>query len=465
MKLIKTIPLIAGMLGALWANPLKASDLSKADMENLVRRSYQYVALFNTLNNFAVSAKNPFAAGGWNKTHYPKGLMDASVRAIPRPNNDTLYVLSMLDLRKDAVIIQYPAFDSKFVSLETSALDHYVNIPLATSKGDFKKPTSILYYSARTEGYAGEPVEGVDKIMEMSGDYAIAFLRVMPEANDPAKFKANMAAIQQVKLQTLSEFQGKPAKPADPETIPAYGNDQMVFTNHFQEVMQFVFNHTTFDPGKYVMDREALAALKTVGVEPGQEYDASKFPEIDGKRLAAVAAEVASKENAIWNDPKKAAPFQYKLFQPKGHMDIDTMVLQSVVGPLGQPASQAMYPGIATTDSKPMNAEHDYVIRMTKVELPPAVAFWSATLYDTKHGFFIPNKEDKYSVGQNAGMKLNESGGIAIHIAAEQPKGVPAENWLPITREDLGIDVIMRVYQPDLEKMKTWKAPKAEMVK
>ena len=41
--------------------------------------------------------KNPFAAGGWNKTHYPEGLMDASVRAIPRPNNDTLYVLSLLD--------------------------------------------------------------------------------------------------------------------------------------------------------------------------------------------------------------------------------------------------------------------------------------------------------------------------------------------------------------------------------
>ncbi|MEE8606279.1 MAG: hypothetical protein V3S55_01640, partial [Nitrospiraceae bacterium] len=76
------------------------ADLSQADMENLVRRSYQYVALFNTLNNFAVNDKNPFAAGGWNKTHYPEGLMDASIRAIPRPNNDTLYVLSLLDLRK-----------------------------------------------------------------------------------------------------------------------------------------------------------------------------------------------------------------------------------------------------------------------------------------------------------------------------------------------------------------------------
>ncbi len=442
----------------------KTEDLKSADMENLVRRSYQYVALFNTINNFAVNDKNPFAAGGWNKTHYPEGLMDASVRTIPRPNNDTLYVLSLLDLRKDAVVIEYPVFQSKFVSLETSALDHYCDIPLATSKGDFNEPTSILYYSDRTEGYSGEPVEGVGKIMEMSGDYAVAFLRVMPEANDPAKFKANLAAIQQVKLQTLSEFQGKPAKPADPETIPAYSNDAQVFANNFQEVMQFVFNHTTFDP-EDEMDQTALAALKTVGVEPGKQYDAGKVPKLDGKRLATVAEEIAKEQNTMWNDPAAAGAFKFKLFQPKGQMDISTMVLQSAVGPLGQPADQAMYPGIATTDGLPMNAQHDYVIRMTKEEMPPFTAFWSATLYDTKQGFFIPNKEKKYSVGQNAGMKLDASGGIEIHIAAEQPEGVPTENWLPISREDLGIGVIMRVYVPDLKKMKTWKAPKADMLK
>jgi hypothetical protein len=347
------------------------------------------------------------------------------------------------------------------VSLETSALDHYCEIPLATSKGDFKKPTDILYYSTRTEGYSGAPIEGVNEIMKMSGDYAIAFLRVMPEANDPEKFKANVAAIQRVKLQTLSEFQGKPAKPADPATMPAYGNDEGVFTNNFQEVMQFVFNHTTFDP-KNEMDQAALTALESVGVEPGKQYDSGTVPKIDGKQLAVVAAEIAKRQNAIWNNPKKVAPFLFKVFQPKGHMDIDSMVLQSAVGPIGQPADQAMYPGIATTDGAPMNAQHDYVIRMSKEDMPPYTAFWSATLYDTKQGFFIPNKEKKYSVGQNAGMKLNASGGIEIHIAAEQPEGVPAENWLPINREDLGIDVILRVYVPDLKKMKTWKAPMAE---
>ncbi len=36
--------------------------------------------------------------------------------------------------------------------------------------------------------------------------------------------------------------------------------------------MQFVFNHTSFDPNNE-MDVAALAALKTIGVEPGKQYD------------------------------------------------------------------------------------------------------------------------------------------------------------------------------------------------
>jgi len=96
--------------------------------------------------------------------------------------------------------------------------------------------------------------------------------------------------------------------------------------------------------------------------------------------------------------------------------------------------------------------------------LPPAGAFWSLTLYDLNHGFFIPNDRKKYSVGENAGMKLNDAGGIEIFIAAEKPTGVPEENWLPIDRRDEDLSLVLRIYVPDLEKMKTWTSPKAVMI-
>ena len=68
-------------------------------------------------------------------------------------------------------------------------------------------------------------------------------------------------------------------------------------------------------------------------------------------------------------------------------------------------------------------------------------------------------------MGENAGMKLNKDGGIEIYIAASKPKGVPEENWLPIERKDEAIDAMLRLYIPDVEKMKTWQTPKAEMLK
>ena len=58
-------------------------------------------------------------------------------------------------------------------------------------------------------------------------------------------------------------------------------------------------------------------------------------------------------------------------------------------------------------------------------------------------------------------MKLGANGGIEIYIAAEQPPGVPEENWLPIVRRDEDLGVILRLYVPDLEKFETWQAPRA----
>jgi hypothetical protein len=102
---------------------------------------------------------------------------------------------------------------------------------------------------------------------------------------------------------------------------------------------------------------------------------------------------------------------------------------------------------------------------MNKDELPPATAFWSLTLYDQANGFFIPNEQKKYSVGENAGFKLNDEGGIEIFISVEKPAGVADENWLPINRGDIELSLLYRIYVPDAEKMKTWKMSLPEIIR
>jgi len=423
-----------------------------------VRRSYKYVAMYNVNNKFALTQ------GGWNFCVSGTELKDHTMTDIARPNNDTLYISCMLDLRKDPVILEIPAFDSKYVSLMVTGYDHYVNVPMSVTKGDFSKPEKVLFYTSRTEGYDASKIEGVDRYFEMTGDFVSAVFRVMPHANDQALFDKIIGQMRSVKVMTLSELQGKPAKAINDVQFPSVGQtDPDVYENNFLEVMQFVVNNTSFDPNNE-LDNAFLSAMKPLGVEPGKTFDKNKVATIDGKRFRAMAEKVRQVEFARAQDPAETAKYGVSLFQPKGQMQLEHLVLQSVIGPIGLPATEAMYLPVVTKDGQPMNAQNDYVIRMSKDEMPPAEAFWSLTLYDSANGFFIPNDHKKYSVGENAGMKLNADGGIEIYVAAEQPEGVPEENWLPVNTQDENLDIILRIYVPDMEQFKTWSAPTAEIV-
>jgi hypothetical protein len=432
--------------------------LTDEEVINIVERSYQYVAMYNVNNKFAR------LQGGWNTVSPDTALKDHTMREIARPNNDTYYTGCMLDLRHDPVIIEVPAFDSKYASLMVTAYDHYVNIPLASRLGDFKKPEKVLFYSAHKEGYSGEPVEGIDRIFEASGDFVSAIFRVMPHISDPDRYQRIVKDMLSVRLVTLSEYKGGRVKPIDDIQFPPFGKtDADVFENNLLEVMQFVFNHITFDPDNRE-DEAVLAAYKPLGVTPGKDFNPNKVVKIDGKRFRETTQQIQGKWLVSMSNQKKQDELRTFIFQPKGKTTLEAVLAVSIIGPIGMPQEEAIYPPVSTSDGQQMNAMHDYVVRMTKDELPPAGAFWSLTLYDLEQGFFIPNKRKKYSVGENAGMKLNKDGGIEIYIAAEKPEGVPAENWLPIPREDLDLNAVLRIYAPDLEKMKTWKAPVAEKI-
>ncbi len=166
--------------------------------------------------------------------------------------------------------------------------DHYVNIPMSTGRGDFGKPSAILFYSERTPDYDGEPVKGVDKVFEVTGDFVSAVLRVMPHAAEPGRLEANRAAMHTVKLEPLSEFLGQKEGGGknldlqeDLARFPKFRLDFEIFENRFFGVMQFVVDHTTFDP-KDELDSALLENLRPLGVEPGKQFEPDAVANIDG---------------------------------------------------------------------------------------------------------------------------------------------------------------------------------------
>jgi hypothetical protein len=360
--------------------------LTIEQVENLVKRSYQYVAMYNVNNKFAL-AEEGMSTRGYNKGFKNTQLFDHTVKAIARPNNDVLYQAALLDLRKDAAVFEFPPMESKYVSIMATGYDHYVNVPLSTTNGDFKEPITVLFYSQRTENYKGGPVERINKTFEMTGDFISLVMRVMPHANEIEKYERIVEQINSLKGISLAEFQGRTKLEDDTIEFPEFGTtDADIFENNLMEVMQFVFNHSTFDSST-TLDKEILAAYKPFGIEPGKSYDTESALKIDGTRFREVSIKIKDTELAKINDPEVSNLLLPKIFQLKDKMTLEPMLFQSVVGPIGLPMREAMYPPVVSSDGVPMNALNDYVIRMNSEELPPANAFWSLTLNDTENGF------------------------------------------------------------------------------
>ena len=107
----------AGPTAPVGAGVDAAAELTDEQVENIVRRSYQYVAMFNVNNKFALDQDFPSNTGGYNGYFAATELFDHTVQAIARPNNDTLYAGAMIDVTEAPMVLKMPAFDSVYVSL------------------------------------------------------------------------------------------------------------------------------------------------------------------------------------------------------------------------------------------------------------------------------------------------------------------------------------------------------------
>jgi hypothetical protein len=297
LKLVNIIGCILALSIFASSITVKAAEMNDEQMEDLVRQSYRFVAMYNVNNKMVMDEKNPMSTGGWNKVTANTKLADHTMKAIARPNNDTLYITVAVDVTEEPIIVEIPKFDSVYVSLMVTGYDHYVNVPLSTQKGDFDKPTTVLFYSERTPNYDGEAIKGVEHTFKATGDYVSAIFRVMPHADEPERMERNLAAMKDIMVLPLSEYQGKDKPEAKDVTFPDIASDFDIFENNLLEVMQFVFNHTTLDPADPI-DKSVLDIYAALGVVPGQDFDPDKVAKIDGKAIRAVAERVAQSELA-----------------------------------------------------------------------------------------------------------------------------------------------------------------------
>ncbi|MFH8387545.1 DUF1214 domain-containing protein [Kitasatospora sp. NPDC018058] len=137
----------------------------------------------------------------------------------------------------------------------------------------------------------------------------------------------------------------------------------------------------------------------------------------------------------------------------------DSYLKRAVVaaGGLGaNPPEDAVYPVLAAdadadadADNKPVNGDHDYILRFETTELPPAGDFWSVTMYDAE-GYQVANELGRLALGDRDDLDYDkQDGSLTVYISQHNPGPDRESNGLPAPSRPLGIT--MRLYAPEPE--------------
>lgn len=102
---------------------------------------------------------------------------------------------------------------------------------------------------------------------------------------------------------------------------------------------------------------------------------------------------------------------------------------QLFAGPINTPQEAVYWWTNVDGSGRTLSGSHDYVMHFAPGGLPPNGAFWSLTM-GTSRNRFVPNRLNRYSVGDRSGLVPNADGSVDIHIGTGAPAGHES-NWLP----------------------------------
>lgn len=109
-----------------------------------------------------------------------------------------------------------------------------------------------------------------------------------------------------------------------------------------------------------------------------------------------------------------------------------------------------------------LKGSKDYVIHFPMGGLPPAKAFWSITIANSKR-LMVANSAHKYSVSSHSGLQATPDGSVDIYLRPTAPAGHES-NWLPTPSGDFML--WLRAYEPGPSVLDgTYKPPPVTEVK
>jgi hypothetical protein len=435
-----------------------AQSLSTDEAQTIAQEAYVYLyplILMDLTRKQLINAEpkvNPIGGPANAFTHI-RAFPPADMRAVVRPNFDTLYSSAWLDLRDGPLVVSTADTGGRYFLLPM--LDMWTDVFAVPGKRT--NGTGAANFAVIPSSWTGQLPQGVEAIRAPT---PYVWILGRTQTNGVKDYDAVHKVQDGYKITYLADWGKTPRKieqridpSVDTKTEPLKQVNDMPAAAYFKygsELMKLNPPHDT--------DWSINARMKRIGLESGKSFD-------DGK----VAADVLA----------RGAVAGMKLMREKGptlarvangwQMNTDTMgvygdyyLKRAIVALLGLGANQpedAIYPlNIGDADGKPVSAEHKYVLHFNKQELPPAGAFWSLTMYDAE-GFQVANPINRFAIGDRDALKFNGDGSLDLYIQNKNPGSDKESNWLPAPKSG-GLGLTLRLYAPKPEALDgRWNPP------
>jgi hypothetical protein len=389
----------------------------------------------------------------YNTFGYARELMGPQAHFVS-PNNDTLYMFAICDLRGGPLVLHVPDTNNRYYGLQF--IDAWSNN--FAYVGRRATGTKEGNYLIATHDYQGAVPEGMQVIHVPTG---VFLLGGRVAVNGAADLPAAHALQDQFTVTPLSVYQGG-AAPADLPGLPKPDPrvpDELKWWEKFRVAL------AAFPPP--AADAPFLALCEKFGLTAAESPYIDPSPELE--RLLTVGQKAAEDkiEELIKTAIKRVNGWQNSIHVFDYNVDyfeIGTInapewkiadrkmayVIRAVAaraGLWGNHGYEANYQLIYTdADDQPLDSAKRYELHLPVP--PPVGAFWSLTMYDAHEFYLVDNVIHRYSIGDRTpGLKYAADGSVTIYMQKDNPGPEKESNWLP-TPQTGNFRPIMRMYQP-----------------
>jgi hypothetical protein len=379
----------------------------------------------------------------------------AEMRAVVRPNFDTLYSSAWLDLTREPMVVSVPDTGGRYYLLPM--LDMWTDV--FASPGSRTTGTEAANFLLVPPGWNGDVPQGFTRI---SAPTPHVWIIGRTRTDGPADYAAVHEVQKGYKITPLSGWDKPPVavtQTIDPgvdvKTPPKTQVDTMAGDKFFAYAAELL----KVNP-PHITDEPIIARMKRIGFEQGKSFDIAKVdPTV---RNAIEDAPAQARKLMAWKVPTLARVAN------NWSMNTDTMgvygtyyLKRAIVAQFGLGANlpeDAIYPASVGDESgKPLDGANKYIIRFAKDGVPPVDAFWSVTLYDNE-GFQVANSVNRFAVSSWMPFKRDADGALTLYFQNENPGGDHEANWLPTPTGPFTLT--MRLYAPKSDALTgVWNPP------